>query len=363
MSFFKSLICLKGHDDRFRFFTLSIASFICFAFFSVINSQAYFANTVLLLITSAILASTVIRRLHDARLVNTWLPICTGAYLLCGAIIIATTSPLFYGLLLLPTAPVLLLTTYPSDKKQHYILGYAGPVDLSEYNKQSATQTHRIEPSFGTNTSTETSTHETVQPSLKHTGVEFTHTNTPRYHFGEIASNIIANKKVLAGLCAIAFIVIIGIFVMVSSNTSTNEAEPLAAAESIKKEELITLTRNFPIEFSDDFSLMISQHSGLIIHWQADATESFSLWQQRTANGEKSCSAITFNNNNSVRTLSVNVEQNDKYYAEFSPLDTQTLLKELAYRGSFTLCDYKFSLKGSQAVLGKNSPYNRLVSL
>lgn len=363
MSFFKSLICLQGHDDRFRFLSISIGSFLIFAFLSAINPEAYFSNTIILLLTSAILACTVTRRLNDARLVKTWLPICTGTFVLCGAVITAVASPLVYGLMVLPIACILLLATYPSDKEHSYILGYAGPVDLSEYIKPTTIQLNRIEPSFGTNTASDISMNANVQQPLRENSTRFKQPNADNNRFNDRVTNIITNKKALLAIAAFTLVFIISISILATSNTSTIEVEESNSPEPVKQIKDASLKRNFAIEFSDNFSLMISQHSGLTLYWQADTTESGLLWQQLTASGDKTCSAITFNNKQSIRTLSVSVEEGDKYYAQFSPLDTKKLLKELAYRGSFRLCDYKFSLKGSQAVLGKNSPYNRLVSL
>jgi len=367
VSFFKSLICLQGHDDRFRFLSISIGSFLIFAFLSAINPEAYFSNTIILLLTSAILACTVTRRLNDVRLVKTWLLICTGTFVLCGAIITVVASPLVYGLMVLPIACILLLATYPSDKEHSYILGYAGPVDLSEYIKPTTIRLNRIEPSFGNNTASDISMNANVQQPLQESTTRFKQPNTANNRFNERfkdkVANIITSKKALVTIAAFALIFIISISIMASNSTSTIEVEESSSPEPVKQIKDASLERNFTIEFSDNFSLMISQHSGLILYWQADTTEKSLLWQQLTASGDKTCSAITFNNKQSIRTLSVSVEEGDEYYAQFSPLDTQQLLKELAYRGSFSLCDYKFSLKGSQAVLGKNSPYNRLVSL
>jgi hypothetical protein len=44
-------------------------------------------------------------------------------------------------------------------------------------------------------------------------------------------------------------------------------------------------------------------------------------------------------------------------FADFSPLDTQQLIQLIAFKRSFNLCDYDFSLKGSQAALGKHHAY------
>jgi hypothetical protein len=115
----------------------------------------------------------------------------------------------------------------------------------------------------------------------------------------------------------------------------------------------------------DNYTLYLSEHQGITINWQADEVSNTLLWSQLTAQGDESCKQISFNKGEPIRTLTVQVENttgtNNDYFASFSPLDSKTLIQALAFRGNFTLCGYDFSLKGSQAALGKNELYAQWV--
>jgi hypothetical protein len=124
----------------------------------------------------------------------------------------------------------------------------------------------------------------------------------------------------------------------------------------------VTLTsRLHPITLPDNFSLMLTEHQGLIINWVAESSSSEEIWSLSSGQGDQSCKEIIFNNGEKIRTLSVYPENGTEFFAQFSPLDTANLLQAIAFRGDFSLCGYKFSLKGSQAVLGKNSPYADMI--
>ena len=116
------------------------------------------------------------------------------------------------------------------------------------------------------------------------------------------------------------------------------------------------------LDMPDKFSLYQSEFNGIIIYWQADTMADTKLWSQQTAQGDKSCKEISFNKGKSIRTQTVLVENKENYYANFSPLDSEELIQALAFRGNFSLCGYKFSLKGSQAALSKNAHYSDLLS-
>ena len=136
-----------------------------------------------------------------------------------------------------------------------------------------------------------------------------------------------------------------------SAQEQKNNTKGYIGNNLIERSDLLTMP--------DNFTLYLSQHQGLIINWQADEVANGEFWSQQSIQGDKSCTAITFNKGDDVRTLLVAVEDTNEYFAHFSPLDTKTLIKALAFRGNFTLCGYKFSLKGSQAVLGKNNSYGQ----
>ena len=127
----------------------------------------------------------------------------------------------------------------------------------------------------------------------------------------------------------------------------------------------LPISRKHPLTMPDNYTLYLSEHQGITINWQADEVSEGLLWSQLTAQGDTSCQQISFNKGESIRTLSVDVGTsagtNTDYYASFSPLDSKELIQALAFRGSFSLCGYDFSLKGSQAALGTNERYAKWV--
>jgi len=131
--------------------------------------------------------------------------------------------------------------------------------------------------------------------------------------------------------------------------------------ENIKTQHRQTERKN-KITLPDDFSIMTTAFNGLIVHWQADNNNKEMLWDIRQATGDKNCQSIQFNSNDSYRTTMVLVENSNEYIAEFSPLDTENILKDIAIRSNFTLCGYSFSLKGSQVTLGKHNFYAEILT-
>ena len=149
-------------------------------------------------------------------------------------------------------------------------------------------------------------------------------------------------------------IVISLIFGGESKTAETEDIQTVAAEDSpIELQHRITLP--------DNFSLMVSPHNGLVINWQADSAENKELWNITHAQGDSSCQAIEFNKGDAIRSYKVNIEQNSEYFAYFSPLDTKVLVKNIAFKGKFSLCGYEFSLKGSQSALGKVEFYANLI--
>jgi hypothetical protein len=281
-----------------------------------------------------------------------------------------------YYLLILPLLSSALLLTYPSKNSQvnsHYILGYYGPVDLSQYRHQpSSTQTHnrRIEPTLvaGANkTANETIVinEKTVQES--NINDDFEH-DTKQADLGElIRINLLSNRKLQ--LTTIVFITVLFIAIFASSFVSpvnpqlseeiqqNNEQQVNTAAQTIN----MSANREHLLAMPDNFNLYLSAYQGIIIQWQADEIANGELWSQLKAEGDKSCQSIKFNKGTPLRPLAVIVENGNEYFASFSPLDSKELVQALAFRSKFSLCGYSFSLKGSQAVLGKNQQYAKFL--
>ena len=360
MQLLRSIFCFQGVDTRQRFLAINIACYIIMlsSYTAFINHLLF--NIFILAFLFVVIALTSLRRLNDAQLKKAW---CSGpsvSFLIVYLIIIITNYNSAHWLLLFPIMLSSLLMTYPSKAKTSYILGYSGPVDLSDFDHASLNQqrrSQRIEPTINTdlnkpifrNTENQLPTNQINTATIKKDG--------NKEDIGVlIRLKLLNNKIIKLTLIGITILIILAITIpSVIANFNNNEKTP----ESIPTK---TVIRTAKISFPDNFSLLLSQHHGLIINWQADSSNNKKIWDLLTAQGDKNCKAIVFNNGTTIRTTNVVIENSEQYFANFSPLDTQSLLQEIAFRGNFTLCDYKFSLKGSQAILGKHTKYAKMVA-
>ncbi len=373
MQFLKSLFCLRGFDNRARFIIINFSCLVSFIVFNEIFLTSAFAAAISLLVCLFVYVMATQRRLNDAQLHRNWILAPTGSFLISGLIIIIIGHGSIYWLLLIPLLLSLLLLTYPNTKARNYIIGYHGPVDLSEYLQKphsSSRASQRIEPTMSQANSTEqpvlsgkpyTPTTNTASiPSRHH--YDATNNNNQGLHsdIGEsIRLALFSNRNAqitlsITGLLLFLAIVISLIFADESHTTDTENAQ-VVETKTAKIELLHHIT------LPDNFSLMVSTYNGLVISWQADSTENKELWNIENAQGDSSCQSIQFNKADAIRSYQVNIENNNQYFAYFSPLDTATLVKNIAFKGRFSLCGYEFSLKGSQAVLGKTEFYANLI--
>ena len=172
-----------------------------------------------------------------------------------------------------------------------------------------------------------------------------------------IRLKLLSNKNALITIVVLFSLILSAVLIsMLLSSFKTVEPQIDTASKTIIKS-----LRLSPLDLPDNFTLMLSEHSGIIINWQADTTNEIELWDIHKAQGDKNCQEIVFNDGEKIRTINVMVEGGNDYFANFSPLDTKALLQSIAFRGNFSLCGYKFSLKGSQAALGKHSDYADII--
>jgi len=324
---------------------------------------------------SAALGLTSLRRLYDAKLNKNWLFAPCLSFALMALIIIFSEQHSSYYLLLIPALSSAVLLTYPSKQQsigKSYILGYIGPVDMSEYQQnthQGKSAKYRIEPSIAGESviSIDAQQHETQQAHAAYTynnNQQTSQLDGEQTDIGElIRLKLLSNKKaqlviIIMVLITLAAILTSWLLSFFSANHSSDlEQQSTQQISSISAK----IVRKHPLVMPDNFTLYLSQHQGVIINWQADEVNTPQLWSQLSAQGDNSCQQISFNKGKPVRTLAVDVASkngvNTDYFASFSPLDSQTIIQALAFRGKFTLCGYDFSLKGSQATLGKNEHY------
>ena len=321
-------------------------------------SQSLIFSFLLLGLCIVLSAISTRRRLKASELKKNWLFAPCALFLLMGCIIIFTDHHSTYWLLLMPALLSSLLLTYPEKINHPYVLGYFGPVDLSEFSKtKTSHRASRIEPTLATNQKPqEAQPTSYYEPITEATAASTTTPDSRSNEQSDIGENIrlalLQSKNTVIAILTVLTLIICSIIIS-TTRSSTEPAQELRPELNMP----VAVTRLDKINLPDDFSLLLSTFDGIVIHWQADESSKTTLWSQESAAGDKSCSVIKFNNGDEIRTLTVNVEQGSSYYASFSPLDSTTIVKSLALRGKFSLCGYNFSLKGSQAVLGKHPKY------
>jgi len=367
--FLQAVFCLEGFDNRSRFFATSLITLLSFIFFSAIFSAYLSISFIILLLLTAVLICSTKRRLHDAKLNKNWQIVPGALLLLTGGLSLLIENSSSYYLLVLPALSTALLLTYPSKNEKpqgKYTFGYSGPVDLSSYQQEAIVMkahNQRIEPTLVADGASEhiyineTITEQTITPNSE--------ADSKQVDIGElIRLKFLSNRKFQLGVLASVAIIIIAVLInslfssMNQSHDSSNTAEvtePKLATEMASIN--VFANKDHLLAMPDNFNLYQSAYQGIIIHWQADQVSNGELWSQLTASGDKSCQNLQFNKGAPLRPLTVLVENGSDYFASFSPLDSKELIKALAFRGKFSLCGYSFSLKGTQAVLGKHAQY------
>jgi len=332
-------------------------------------------SLVICVLFSVALGLASLRRLHDAKLNKNWLFAPSLSFALIALIIIFSEQHSSYYLLLIPAFSSAVLLTYPSKQQsieKNYILGYIGPVDMSEYQQnahQGKSAKFRIEPSIAGESAIniDAQQHEAQQVHAAYTldnNQQTSQLDSEQTDIGElIRLKLLSNKKaqlaiIIMVLVTLAIVLTSWLITFFSAKHSNDIEQKFIPQISNSRAEI---RREHPLIMPDNFTLYLSQHQGVTINWQADEVNTPQLWSQLSAQGDSSCQNISFNKGKTIRTLAVDVTSkngvNTNYFASFSPLDSQTIIQALAFRGKFTLCGYDFSLKGSQATLGKNKHY------
>ena len=375
MQFLKSVFCLQGFDNRPRFFAICSVIYVVFIMLASAFSSDLIISIALLTLFSLVLALTSLRRLHDAKLNKNWLLAPSLTFALTALIIVISEQNSNYYLLVIPAFCSAVLLTYPSTTKLKFILGYCGPIDMNEYQQEANHSKHakfRIEPTLvGDNA---VNFDNNAQPALQvqnadrssYSQSEESYNN--QTDIGEmIRLKLLGNKKAQLIIITLVGLIVIGVAASWLVNYFNAPIEGSTDNQASQKivNSTPTISRSNQLAMPDNFTLYLSEHQGISINWQADEVSDSLLWAQITARGDESCKEISFNKGEPIRTLSVKVENSagvkNNYFADFSPLDSKTLIHALAFRGSFSLCGYDFSLKGSQAALGKNAQYSQWV--
>lgn len=369
MLLLNSLFCLHGYDNRLRFAIINFSIYIVALFSNAVFSSSKNLLILVIILLSVICAITTKRRLKDAELNNTWLLYPCCSFLLVQLLIIFTDNKHAYWLIIIPISFSLFLLTYREKKSRKYILGYFGPIDLHVYvksDKNNKQQHSRIEPTLYSQSSNSNIDSRYVGESTIDNNQNPTLNNPRSDHdfqlktkdIGEqIRKRLLSNKKILkVYLILIATLILSVIITLLLTDPATTETT--LSTETIVDTPINDANEKlYPVTLPDSFTLLLSEDHGVIVRWQSEFSENKQIWSQSTAQGDKQCLNIEFNNGNKIRTLSASIENQSDYFAYFSPLDTKSILTNMSLRNKFSLCGYSFSLKGSQAVLGKHPAY------
>ena len=373
MQLFKSLICAQGRDNRQRFLAIHLAIYLIL----IVTAQIGAGGLTLLMTVglSSLSGLATVRRLRDAEKPLPW----AGGQILLIAVscllIAFGDHPSRYLILLLSFFATFALSLPLARYPGRYTQGYQGPVSLDSAGRPGARDrayAERIEPTLAmASGDIPAAADPGINPDLAQpigTAPSDSQSMPPRQTAETAAMDPLApllrwygqhqrlSLAIIAGV-SLAIIAAVTLPMMTDEPAPTMAEAEAPPAEPAPVETLVEHELAMP----DSYWLLLNNHQGLTLQWQADEAEQPLLWSQATAEGDMSCQAITFNNGDKIRTLEVTVEDGIDYHASFSPLDTALIIEGLAMRGSFKLCGYDFSLKGSQRALNSNPTFARFL--
>ncbi len=240
----------------------------------------------------------------------------------------------------------MLLAISPSRSLGRFENGYQGPALTSVTKKANAT---RVEPSLSgevdhsaaEDTSTVSSSRTSISSQLQ-----------------EVIEEAPLSQKqwILAG----AGVLTLAAMVLFISNLFSNNELDKTEMASEQVEPQVESTPKETVSLRDGFKLSL-QNNKLYMIWLGDEGVSEVLWQLTDAKGDRSCRVLKFNNGTTYRPIKVERLPDSSTQADFTPLDTQAIVKDIARRGKISLCGYNFSLKGSQSDLSKNRAFRAII--
>ncbi|MBB1360800.1 DUF805 domain-containing protein [Shewanella sp. SR44-4] len=169
-------------------------------------------------------------------------------------------------------------------------------------------------------------------------------------------------KLILIGKIAVAIIavsvVVYLVFTLISvfSGDGTEQTEHV---DDMSNQQQASIRQM--IKLPDGFWLALEGEI-LIVRWLGESGDKQNLWRLATAIGDKTCTNLEFNDGSRYRPITVDLLDDGASEARFTPLDKDAIVNHVALRGSFKLCGYEFSLKGSQATLMQNPQFEMILS-
>ena len=333
-------------------------------------SQAPVILLLLLIVTSPIIATSSMRRIHDAGfatplaaipLVIFWLNLFGLSYI---------DHPARWVLIIFAFFTTIVVGTISnanarSRRNKHYQMGYNGPIELV-VKEDIILHKERIEPTIAGKKVTESYTEDLLSSQSVHPEQSYDTkiheealAKDQSDHWEQKLGQWLAENKKIAAIAIISLSIVTFLILSLSSNNEIEE-KPIVIEE--KEPEFVKQRLN-KIEMPDQFWVMLDQNDALTIAWEGDFKtksqlgENDSYWSAATGKGDKDCVDLDFALGEKLRSLNVTVKNGGDYYADFSPVDSQLIIRSIADKDRFKLCGYEFTLKGTRSLLRKNDKY------
>ena len=379
MLLLKSLICLKGHDNGRRFLVIcAICYFLLLLVLPVLAKAGILVALLFLIVTPIILASSI-RRVQDAHFATPlasipvivyWINLFGLTYLQHGS----KWTLLVVGII--SSVAVAALNNVRMRKDAYYRLGYNGPVEFKAETEE-VTSSERIEPTLtGQAHASQNSpahnqpeksypedNHNDYRNDYRHSDTHPSQSNQPSVWERKLNLWFNENKKLSFGAIGILSILVIGVLVISSFDSTTDEQQVI---EETKSTDFVKERLN-KIAMPDQFWIMLDQNDSLTIAWEGDPKNESDLgpeksyWSASTGKGDNDCVSLDFSLGEKLRSLNVTVKNGGDYYADFSPVDTAVIVKSIADKDRFKLCGYEFTLRGTRALLRKNDKFREYI--
>lgn len=371
MPLLTSLICNQGRDSRVRSALVGLGLVLVFLLYVALFVAASptvraVAGALVALPGAAVVLASARRRLNDSARPGTLAFVLLALWL---AMAVAQLASPFSGVAMAVTGlfalASLALAALPESRQRARFapgseghLGYSGPVDLSPLAAEPVSSRQRVEPSLDGSAPVMAPLGDDASlAGLDGTasGASYWDDEPRSAGPGEVLGRL--SKQVLPvlqrqskALGAIGAAVVLAVLLVTFWPPSASEPD---GAQVEAPAPAITPTApafEHSVTMPDTYELLMN-HDGLIVKWPGDRAEQGTLWSLLTAQGDRSCAELRFNNDNRYRPVKVEVWPDDVYYAFFSPLDTADIVYDVAMRGNFTLCGYDFGLRGSMDTL------------
>ncbi len=342
---------------------ISLAVYLLILLLWGLTTSGGFAAIVAIVLLPILLA-TAWRRVRDAGRPPLMASVALLPWLLIlSATLTMSTGPVLYCALVLALVLHLGFALLPNVQakgaraQRRYVQGYCGPVPLAV-----AKTTQRVEPTIGGAAAV---SHDDMVDDNEATAFERLNSAYQKDNsVAELQQNLrmlgqwLLRYRKFVAVAAIVVLVCIGI---TSWWMSADSEQPTTHTETVAPATDAVQSAREIVKMPDHFSLML-QGDQLIMQWLGDTMTLGNMWDLASASGDKRCANMEFNDGSRYRPMQVNIVANGAVEANFSPLDTRQIVNDVAMRGSFSLCGYDFSLKGSQAALQANSQFSRLLN-